>query len=335
MKSPQEPTFLGEQIGFGKYKTLSVQEIFTGSTISQEFIRLWIKELFKAALIPQRFSCSCIQYLNDDYLFYNTGFFSKSIIQKTLFSRWNKLPGADGSYWSENEDTFFDDFPESRRLNEDEFDNTLTISLTEKQCQFLSFDIVKNYIVLGVVHDEETWLNADNTNYLKLAKDILAEQLGDEEKDEKIQLSNSSPLPIEKCFFAPVENNEMSEYFLLFGTPSYIDWALRTTDRFFICEAELAELEKMNIIGYPTLKLEQVASDILKWELTRKSFQYKFSDEAKEKNAEKYKKYLSDLEDYDEYENDRFEARRSRPYTDQDYIDDAFGGDASAYWNID
>ena len=66
---------------------------------------------------------------------------------------------------------------------------------------------------------------------------------------------------------------------------------------------------------------------------------YKFSDSAKEVNENMNRNYKYSLEKFKDWErngrHDDDDYEPSWKYTDQDFIDDAFGGEADAYWNID
>ena len=80
----------------------------------------------------------------------------------------------------------------------------------------------------------------------------------------------------------------------------------------------------------PDIILSKVAEDVLSWTVLNRTYKYKFSTEAKELNQRKYDNYRASLEEDNSASGVEFER-----YTQQDAIDDAFGGEESAYWNID
>lgn len=73
-----------------------------------------------------------------------------------------------------------------------------------------------------------------------------------------------------------------------------------------------------------------------------RKYKFRFSDLAREANENMNRSYSYDLKRFEEWEKngskDEYDDDYYKPswkYTDQDFIDDALGGEADAYWNID
>jgi hypothetical protein len=142
-----------------------------------------------------------------------------------------------------------------------------------------------------------------------------------------------SPLLVNLKNTSPSIYESGRENVLLYGMPSYIDWVLKSTE-LFIFPKSVEYLESLDVMCSPEINLEEVADDIIKWAVSNKSYKYSFSEQAKQANQAKYEGYLRRTEDmendtsYDDFLSPRY-------HESQAYIDDAFGGETDAYWNID
>ena len=132
-----------------------------------------------------------------------------------------------------------------------------------------------------------------------------------------------------------------SRNIIFFGSPSYIDWSL-VNGRLFVWPETLNKLENTEVNSWPELTIMEVCPDTIKWSVSTKKYKYKFSDTAVAANENQNESYWDKLDEFegwvkngsrDDYDNSDYKP--SWKYTDQDFIDDAFGGEADAYWNID
>ena len=100
---------------------------------------------------------------------------------------------------------------------------------------------------------------------------------------------------------------------------NYISWCIVNLDHFYISE-ETIDMLKSQIKSF---KLKDSAVDILE-----------------KKRSEMYESSVSDDYEYDSYDRKTYDdcndsyAQNQMGWSDQD-INDVFGGDADAYWNID
>ena len=100
---------------------------------------------------------------------------------------------------------------------------------------------------------------------------------------------------------------------------NYISWCIINLDHFYISE-ETIELLKSNVRGF---RLKAEAEDILE---KKRSDMYDSSD------SSDYEYDSYSRKTYDDYNGSY--AQDQMGWSDQD-INDVFGGDADAYWNID
>ena len=100
---------------------------------------------------------------------------------------------------------------------------------------------------------------------------------------------------------------------------NYISWCIVNLDHFYISN-ETIEILESTIKGF---KLKDAAIDIL---------EIKQSQMYDSKTSDDYEYDYNDRRTYDDY-NDSY-AQNQMGWSDQD-INDVFGGDADAYWNID
>ena len=94
----------------------------------------------------------------------------------------------------------------------------------------------------------------------------------------------------------------------------------------------------MDVIGVPSIKINKISNDIIQWEMSYQYYKYIFSEEAKFKNILKYHKCIYESNKESERVQDEIDGenyRAEKRYEDQSFIDDAFGGEEDAYWNID
>jgi len=121
------------------------------------------------------------------------------------------------------------------------------------------------------------------------------------------------------------------------GCPSYIEWCIKNVEYFFVTPDTLDALENTKVQIFVRLKALRLGPSIFKIQQFKTEYTNKFSESTKELNNEKYTKYRRNIESeiQQELSDYMYGPEPSRRYSDQDFIDDAFGGEASAYWNID
>ena len=345
MKFPNQPSLLTNTIGFGKFSKITIKEIYSGSeSLPQAFIRGLLKVLFDMEMTPNKFVCNDINLLQKEFLFSNVTSIDNEIIHKTLYSRWDKLFAFGSENWSKefSEDSWelneeLEHEPNALRFDESRYYGNTSIGLTNINCQLLNFYFIKDYIITAPHNIEELWLNEDSLNYFEIVSDIIEKEFGELQWRKIFEMKSVSPGIMDVMKYGVELSGSIQRYLLLFGSPTYIDWALRETAKFFLHPEDLDLLEASGVMCYPVLKVHKVSSDITKWEISRPTYNFEFSKEAKACNNEKYLKFTEEMKSYDEnelreYLNDiNYEPR----YSDQDLTDDAFGGEASAYWNVD
>ncbi|RYE12715.1 MAG: hypothetical protein EOP34_10300 [Rickettsiales bacterium] len=342
MIEPVGPYYLSNEIGFGKYRHLPIQDVYAGSKeIPADFFIAWLDDLFNNELNPSKFSCNHIQYLEKDFLFSNLELINRNVVQKMLEFRFNNILLAEDS-WSNvlNEDDAFDfdgsianDYISNVSGFELDFINTSSKAMTEKDCEIFKFNFINEYVIMSPVIKSENWFSRDNLDYCGVLEQIVRKEFSDFIIDNALSGPGIITLKLN------TGDVLMNKYYLLSGSPSYIDWALRKSEDLFLSNEYLDELEKMPVTYFSGITISKVAEDIIKWEACYKSYNYEFSIDARLKNKEKYDRYIIDNKKYNEFlkaeQREEDYRREKRRYSEQDYIDDAFGGEASAYWNID
>jgi hypothetical protein len=121
------------------------------------------------------------------------------------------------------------------------------------------------------------------------------------------------------------------------GSPAYIDWCINNIDTFYVSPDTLDSIEKVDVCVFDKFELEKTSDTLYKIMQYQKKYTYRFPEKTKQVNREKFADFSSRIEKYinnQEWIEKHGDGVR-KPYTEQDYIDDAFGGEASAYWNVD
>ena len=352
MEGSTSPKYLSHRMGFGKYKNLPVIQVYSGTPdIPSSLWKLWLGAMIRHEATPTKFSCANLFDLkilqderesrignNEFHLSIASRFFNKleqdvNDLISSEFKRtqnWGgmipKLETVYGVSSGQKHDDFY------RYTNNYEF--SLLSPLTEKECQLIEVEFAKDYLVLFPVDSNESWLDKSKFDFYAYVQNITNKDWNDEEWSSEWGPGRSSPMLISLKETIPPIFESGSEYVLTYGDPSYLDWALRETD-FYISSNNLEYSESIEVFSTPEIVLEKIADDITRWSVVQKKYKYKFSEQAKFANSCKYEGYLQRIESLnspEEYSDDYFNPKK---YTDQDYIDDAFGGEESAYWNID
>lgn len=125
------------------------------------------------------------------------------------------------------------------------------------------------------------------------------------------------------------------------GDPQYIEWLIRNVDSFFTYPGALIEFETYSINRWLGFDLERVNDEVFLVKPAFETFRFCFSEEAHSLNEKKFnlsEQLEQQLRDYESSDDYRTHGGPSDGYggrLDDDFIDDAFGGEADAYWNID
>ena len=130
------------------------------------------------------------------------------------------------------------------------------------------------------------------------------------------------------------------------GVPDYLDWAIKNTNMIFMNPKDLLLLQGSPVQRWLGLGLERISKEIFRVIPLYKEFYYIFSDEAHIINGTLHNNFLSKkaTNTFTEYGHDNTTDNYSNyggpsdgygGRLDDEYIDDAFGGEADAYWNID
>ena len=125
--------------------------------------------------------------------------------------------------------------------------------------------------------------------------------------------------------------------FVCNGSPAYLDWCINSFDDFFITSEVLEALQRCKIKRFDGFKLEKLSDTVFEIVQLSSSYEYSMTETTIERNAEKYKEYTRRTKSaiVAEVISELYPPSEPEEYTEQDNIDDAFGGEESAYWNID
>lgn len=213
-------------------------------------------------------------------------------------------------------------------------------------------------------------------NFLAIEKFFYINSSGEEDTElfsqllERIFTSNfSTPLELAKTSFP--EEAIAEQTLLLNPDFSYLNWALKTVEKFSISPDLIAQTQKLKVLK--KFKINRLNSTIFEYTPDIETIEYNFSSQVKEINLLKFQKehqvifdsdnniYLIDLplnellqqyghyldesfiskpkkvfskNDSDEYRPDYFKYKGAHGY-DDNAIDNAFEGDPDNYWNID
>lgn len=333
-------------MGFGKYSKVIVSDIYSGTPkIPLDLWRICIEAIFRAELTPANFSCASYNELEEIINQEKEKVVDEEVLKSLLIHRLNSLLKKESEKaWPDLRQNiiFVPEEYEYKKIEisksicapkgdfinffEDYF-SALVVPMTSKDWQFVQTSFVKNYIIFSSAGDD--LFESFTLNCFSLAKDILDKHWQDESWSESWDPPHAIPLIINLKKTIPPIYNSGPECILTYGTPTYLDWALRETE-FFITPRSLEHLETLDVLMAPDIILSKVAEDVLSWTVLNRTYKYKFSTEAKELNQRKYDNYRASLEEDNSASRGEFER-----YTQQDAIDDAFGGEESAYWNID
>jgi hypothetical protein len=350
MKGSISPKNLSHRIGFGKYKNLLVIQVYSGTLdIPSSLWKLWLGAMIRHEATPTKFSCSSLSDLNilqdeqekglgsnEFHLSIANRFFNKleQQVNELVSSEFGHIQNWGGiipkleTVYKVSFGQKHDDFYRHAN-NYDNYGFSLLSPLTEKECQLIEVEFAKDYLVLFPTDSNESWLDKSRFDFYAYVQNIADKYWNDEEWSSEWGPGRSSPMLVNLKETIPPIFETGREYVLTYGDPSYLDWALRETG-FFITPRSLAHLEELDVLMAPDIILNEVAEDVLSWAVLNRTYKYKFSMEAKELNQRKYDNYQVSLEEDNNASGEEFER-----YTQQDAVDDAFGGEESAYWNID
>ena len=126
------------------------------------------------------------------------------------------------------------------------------------------------------------------------------------------------------------------------AAPEYIDWAVKNVDAFFIDEVDIKFLQNSLCHKYVGIAVKMIDSITNSYSPIYYSYQYFFDEEFLEKNIIKNRTFLnaSTIINHDRNDKQSFEkyvgtyVQDVEGWSDED-IDNAFGGQPDAYWNID
>lgn len=127
------------------------------------------------------------------------------------------------------------------------------------------------------------------------------------------------------------------------GNPDYIDWCINNVGFFFITPEELLELQNLEVYIFAGIEVKHKIEDIYEYKPRINVIKHEFKEKSVNLNNTKFESKMNHGDDYQQkdFSNGRtFEkyngtyAQDVEGWSDQD-IDDAFGGEPDAYWNID
>jgi len=128
------------------------------------------------------------------------------------------------------------------------------------------------------------------------------------------------------------------------AAPEYIEWALKKVESFFIDSEDLIALQNCTCYKYIGIDVKKVDVNLYSFTPLYYSYKYVLDDEAIGKNIAKLEGYRNVRQDAKTTVEDNFKStfekytnsyvQSTEGWSDQE-IDDAFGGEPDAYWNID
>jgi len=141
-----------------------------------------------------------------------------------------------------------------------------------------------------------------------------------------------------------------------YGNPYYISWLIENVDSFLLNPKSLKVLEGLPINSFEKIDFVSLGNSDFYYYQVKKVYRYEFLQKVHEINQNKWDAYVVQMIDEARMHRVKDAAARARldiyyneedveendGYSDgyggslkQDYIDDAFGGEADAQWNID
>jgi len=127
------------------------------------------------------------------------------------------------------------------------------------------------------------------------------------------------------------------------GNPDYIEWCIRNVDFFYMNPEELSSLQELDVYLFIGISVEHKIEDIYEYKPKIKVIKHLFNEEIININKAKFDTEIErdHHSQQNDFANEKSYGKYSGSYaqdvehwSDQE-IDDAFGGDADAYWNID
>lgn len=129
----------------------------------------------------------------------------------------------------------------------------------------------------------------------------------------------------EKVFYKVSEN---FSYFVCDGSPKYIEWCIINLGIIFLLPETLVALENIEVNKFIGVRLERKSANIFEIIQEVQKCKFTFNVNAHALNSLKYNNSQASKREVDDF----YEREK---YTQDDAFDDAFGGEDSAYWNID
>ena len=212
-------------------------------------------------------------------------------------------------------------------------------------------EFTRSYIIMTFVKKADGYFEGLDFDEYDLLNDFFVKEL--KWKDD----SYFRPKPIEMN----EEGNTSKQYIMPSGAPDYLEWVIKNTALFFMRPAELLSLQNTPVNKWLGFELVKINEEIFKAIPDFTQIRFLFSKEAIELNEQKYQRYLErlsrlryadghNLQDYflayetygdykrgddDNYSNYGGPSDGHGGRLDDNFIDDALGGEAEAYWNID
>lgn len=275
-------------------------------------------------------------------LFYRFGFgHFKGVTLVEMYTGGSPLPAVLNKYLIE------------LNLNKTNFEEDKYNVLTDGR--YISMFFLENYRTINQYKD----FGLDESDKIELDSLLIKQKIDGELLLEKFiikvfdNLFGESPLTIKSgiinlnnIVFADKATGEttkfnITERFNLFtcnGSPGYLEWCINNVANFFVSPTTLEAFMNMDVKEFSGVKLEKLSDGVFKIIPHQKIYRHSFLKKTVDENSNKYAHFQALVEQKreDVLDEENFGwSDQDKPYTDQQYIDDAFGGDASAYWNID
>lgn len=347
MEEPKSPKLSNSRIRFGMYNELNIKTIYTGTIdVPFQLLQVWFNNLLRYETKPDKFKCSNLQELFMVSEEIGGKAIGQKLMQKLVEDKFYKLAASntykfypdnkDASVNLEDEANLWDDsefYLESNEFNKELYQTNLLTPMTEADCDFFEFEFAKNYITMSCIGEVD--LSLYDINIETIVSDIIKKYFN----GSQWFLDANNPTLFDMQAIQPAYSSEFKRFVILCGAPSYLDWLMSNGKIYFRPET-IKKLEGLEVNLMPRIELETINSEIVKWNLVYEKAFFRFSALAKEASTNLFYGYCLDLERYKAWVvrgqvNDESDYTPSWKYSDQDFIDDAFGGEADACWNID
>jgi hypothetical protein len=182
MKLTIAPKSLGHTMGFGKYKALLVKEIYTGTEeVPDSLYKLWLSVMINHETKPKSFVCANLEELNSLVSSYGVERLD-NVIKNVIEMKFTEFADKESDSVDEHLIPYYrkksgGNCAEVNRIMAlcklvsdekfieyyHEYFSSLESPLTDKDCQIIQTDFIKNYIIFSSIGKSKTLLDKKKT----------------------------------------------------------------------------------------------------------------------------------------------------------------------------